>query len=345
MRSQAMTSEAARIATTTALLLAGMLATGCGDDDGGAGEPSWSVIHEGVAEGLLSVWGSSADDVWVVGSDRGQGDGPAVLRWDGTAWSRLSTGTAGDLWWVFGFAGGPVYLGGSGGVILRYQDGGFTALETPGTQVVFGIWGASPDEVWAVGAEGGGSSGGFAWRLDGDRFIEAAGFPAEVAAGAGVWKVHGRAADDVWMVGTGGLILHWDGAAFSQSEVAGRESLFTVHCAAARCVAVGGFATGLIFELGGDQGWTRVSEPDDPAVIGVSLDHDEAVAVGRDGAVMERGAGGWQVAVGPATYETLHAVWIDPAGGAWTVGGQIQSFPFGRGVVAYRGHDPPLAPL
>ena len=122
--------------------------------------PKWAIVAEKLPNALLSVWGTSASDVWTVGSDTGDGKGPLVLHFDGTSWERKETGSTGDLWWVFGFADGPVYVGGEGGKILRYTNGTFTRLTTPGTAVVSGIWGATPDDVWAVGAESGGARAG-----------------------------------------------------------------------------------------------------------------------------------------------------------------------------------------
>src|SRR5690606_16900636 len=108
-------------------------------------------------------WGTSDSDVWTVGGDMRDGTGPLVMHYDGAAWERVETGQSdGDLWWVFGFDGGPVFMGGGGGVILRHEGGTFTVMDTPTTDTVFGIWGASPDDMWAVG--GTFDTNGFAWR-------------------------------------------------------------------------------------------------------------------------------------------------------------------------------------
>lgn len=315
-------------------LLVSLIAAGCGDD-GGTDPPPWRIVHENLPQGLLSVWGTAEDDVWTVGSDAG--DGPLVLHFDGEGWDRLETGARGDLWWVFGFAGGPIYLGGADGLILRYQDGAFEEMTTPGTGTVFGIWGGSPGDVWAVGGAPGGASGGFVWRLEGDAWVEASGVPAEIGESAAIWKVSGRSADDVWMVGTRGAALHWDGEALTRDDLPTGESLFTLHANAERFAAVGGFGTGQIFENDGS-GWVRVDdEPIDP-MVGVHLTADLGVAVGQNGAVAERTDDGWEPAfVDLAFHETLHAVWIDPSGGVWAVGGQVQVFPLQRGALLYKG--------
>src|SRR5688572_16486603 len=167
-------------ASLSALMLsaAGAL-TGCGPDDAPAPAP-WQQVYERLPGALLSVWGTSSSDVWAVGTAPAPGAAPTVLHYDGFRFEELDAGEPGDLWWVFGFASGPVYLGGSGGLIVRYEAGVFTRLATPGTGTVFGIWGSSPDEVWAVGGEAGGSRGAFAWRLTGDSWQAAAGFPGEL---------------------------------------------------------------------------------------------------------------------------------------------------------------------
>jgi hypothetical protein len=257
------------------------LLVGCGDDSRPAdldATPSlaeWEVIHEDLDGALMSVWGTSTRDVWAVGGDAG--DGPIVIRWDGSDWTRLDTGTRGDLWWVHGFAGGPVFMGGKNGHILRYENGAFTPMATPTTDTVFGIWGAAPDEMWAVGGMDGGASGAFAWRRDGDAWIAAPGFPPELTDTKALWKVWGSSADDVWMVGTAAIALHWDGDEFVQVSLGGGESLFTVHHGGGRYAAVGGFATGLLFENAGAEWESFDGTPPLPPLVGIALGDDGSV--------------------------------------------------------------------
>jgi hypothetical protein len=166
-----------------------------------------------------------------------------------------STGEAqGNLWWVFGFAGGPIYMGGEGGVILRHQDGAFTRMATPGTDTVFGIWGATPDDVWAVGGASD-SSGGFAWRLAGDTWTAEPTLPAEISSNAAIWKVFGTAR----------MTRGWSAATASRStgtapahagDTGVGSSLFTVHAQDGRYAAVGGLASGIIVEHDGAPGTT-----------------------------------------------------------------------------------------
>jgi hypothetical protein len=304
-------------------------------------DPKWQVVTSGLPSGLLSVWGSSERDVYIVGSDAGDGRGPAVLHFDGAAWTRLTTGQTGNLWWVFGFAGGPVYMGGEGGVILRYQSGVFTKMTTPGVNTVFGIWGATPDDVWAVGGASGGANGAFAWRLQGDAWVDAPGFPTDLAANETIWKMYGRAANDAWMIGTTGKAVRWDGAKLMEVDTGLGESLFTVHADEDRFVAVGGFGTGAILENDGS-GWRIASPSGAPGFNGVFLSPAGDYAVGQEGAVYLRSGNGWtEVETGFLLDETFHSVWIDPKGGVWAVGGQVLTRPIFDGIVLHLGSPIP----
>jgi hypothetical protein len=318
-------------------------AAACSGSDAAApasSAPEWTVVQENLDSALISVWGSAEDDVWAVGGDRGSG--PLILHWDGESFTRMDSGATGDLWWVFGFPGGPVFMGGAGGSILRYQDGVFSPTTTPSSDVtVFGLWGSSPEDMWAVGGADGGADGAFAWRLQADTWTLAPEFPAELAADKSLWKACGSGADDVWLVGTAGVAVHWDGASFETTSVGGGESLFTVHYAEGRFVAVGGSAAGLIFENDGS-GWQRVDTDPLYGLVGVRLvGADHGYAVGRFGAFVEERDGEWLDAEGPATVRTLHSIWADPAGGLWAAGGELDVRPVVGGVLAYRGKHVP----
>ncbi|MEZ4451440.1 MAG: hypothetical protein R3B09_18365 [Nannocystaceae bacterium] len=323
------------LATRLALVLS--LCAAC--TGGPEPEDEWQVVRSGLPGALLSVWGTRSTDVWVVGGDTRDGNGPTVLRYDGESWSRTPTGQpAGDLWWVFGFDGGPVYVGGDGGMILRYQDGAFTPMSTPGTNTVFGIWGASPNDVWAVGGASDGA-GGFAWRLSGDTWVPEPSVPADVATSAAIWKIYGVAADNAWLVGSNGVALHWDGSTLTPGDTGIGSSLFTVHAREGRWAAVGGSASGIIIERSGDT-WQNVT-PDPPpqGLAGVTLGAGGfGVAVGTFGEVYTRSDAGWAPAdLGFTVGQNLHGSWIDERGGVWAAGGQTFSTPYVDGILLHRG--------
>jgi hypothetical protein len=303
--------------------------------------PHWQIVDRDMPAALLSVWGTSASDVYAVGGDVNDGRGPMVVHWDGTSWTRLPTGQSGNLWWVFGTGSGPLYMGGDGGMILRFDGTDFTRMTTPGTETVFGIWGASDSDLWAVGGAAGGANGGFAWRLVGDSWQLAPGFPASITANDAIWKISGRSANDVWMVGTDGAVVRWDGSSLVASNAGIGESLFTVHASAERFVAVGGFVTGIVLENDGTT-WRDASPQSSPGLIGVYQSPSGTLAVGQEGSVFQRDGSTWsEVATGITIEQSLHSVWVDPSGGVWAVGGQVQTLPLIDGVMLYAGEQQP----
>ncbi len=333
---------AASLLALSVLVASGSCNGGPTPEDG-----TWELVHAGLPAALLSVWGTSSSDVWAVGGDTRDGAGPFVVHFDGESWERVETGeTQGSLWWVFGFDNGPMYMGGDGGVILRYEGGAFTRMQTPGAATVFGIWGASPDDLWAVGGDSD-STGGFAWRLVGDEWIEEPTLPSDVPGQAAIWKMYGAGPDDAWLVGSSGVALHWDGNALTPGDTGVGSSLFTVHERDGRYVAVGGLATGIVVEHDG-AGWTNATpEPPPMGLTGVTLGRDgSGVAVGSFGVVMARTEDGWvEEDLGFTVPQNLHGSWIDDEGGVWVVGGETFTLSLTDGVLLHYGQSIPTEGL
>ena len=213
-------------AMRSSLIVAFLLLTSCGTTTP-TPEGRWQLLGATRPSALLAVWASSAKDIWVVGGHAAPGTGPIVLHYDGTAWTQKDTTLVNvDLWQVFGFANDTVYFGGSNGTILRYRNGAFEQLPTPSNDIVFGLWGSSSSDVWAVGGQTTGNP--FVWHYQGTSFAPVSGVPAALTTGA-VWKVTARAADDVWMSSSQGFVLHWNGQVLSSESVGSvEESLFSI---------------------------------------------------------------------------------------------------------------------
>lgn len=294
------------------------------------------LIFEDLDAGLLSVWGTSSSDVWTVGGDVDE-RGPLVLHYDGHAWSRESTGAHGDLWWVHGFEEGPVFFGGEGGMILRFEHGAFSRMETPSDQpIVFGIWGSSPDDVFAVG--GLGRAAGFVWHWDGTRWANVALPPG--FGGQSLFKVWGTRRGDAWIVGTDGAVLHWNGTSLDIVNAGTTRTLFTVHVVGETIAAVGGAGSGVLIERDFTGSWRDMAPPLLPQLFGVYLTPSGGAAVGINGTLVRREQGRWTIEeTGLDLAETLHSVWIDPDGGIWGAGGRVLAEPLVNGVLIYRGRD------
>ena len=313
----------------------------CGGGTTPPPDAKWDVVAEMQPAALLSVWAESPTNVWVVGGYAGT-DGPIVEHYDGTGWTKFQTGLGQiDLWWVTGFSDGLVYMGGSKGTIVSTTDGSaFTPMPRPTNNAVtvFGLWGPTSSDVWAVG--GTGASGGFAWHFDGSAWTDVPQVPAAIASAGTLWKVNGRAANDLWMSGTNGVTLHYDGSLTEHDvpqAVEIQDSLFSIDPSSQRVITVGGTQEGILCEsTDGGASWTSPL-PSLPPLTGVAVSDTEAYAVGAGGAILHRDSGGkWSSEISNVS-DHLHAAHIDSSGDAWAVGGNFNVTPTALGVLVHKG--------
>lgn len=287
---------------------------------------TWQVLASGLDEAVMSISGSSATDVWAVGAD--VGSGPLALHFDGTAWARVATGTKGNLWWSHSFSNGHALFSGTRGTIVEWDGSAMKRHVTPGLarQTVFGLWGATPDDVWAVGS---GTSGrrGFLWHFDGATWSEVP-LPADVPVTngetPGLFKIWGASASDVWAVGGEGLVLHKNADGWERRDVGRHDTLFTVNGGGGRVYISGGGSLAALLELDGST-WKDVSPTSVGLLQGVTGSATDAWASGEHGALFERTKTGWvQATTGLSLdLESFHAVWLDPAGNVWAAGGNV----------------------
>ena len=292
-------------------------------------EPVWTQVVTLAPEAFLSVDGTSDHDVWAVGADNGKG--PVVLHYDGAAWTRLVTGTSGDLWWVDVLPDGTAFMAGSNGVLLKYKAGAFTRVPIPGLakHLSFGVWAAAEDDLWVAGAAQG--RNGYVWHWDGLAWDELP-LPSDVPLDShddlpSLFKVWSDGAGTMWVVGGKGVLLRSvNGGAFTKVTTGVNGNLFTVAGAGSDVVVVGGDATGAILSVSGAT-VTPATGPF-PLFQGVAVSADgQAWATGEQGRVFTRTPSGWsEVQTGVLAHlESLHAAWVDPQGGLWTVGGNTFS--------------------
>lgn len=321
-----------------------LLALGCGDDAAPPADATspgtWQLIAEDLPSSLLAAWSSGNQNIWVVGGREAAGAGPLVYHFDGTAWTKRDTGLVNvDLWSVFGFED-AVYMGGSNGTLLRYKDGAFEQLAAPATDTVFGLWGSSSSDVWAVGGQFTGRA--FVWRYQGTAFEAVPGVPADLETMGTVWKVTGRGPTDVYMSAARGLVLHWDGAAITSEAVGPTgESLFSIGCRAAGCITVGtNFSNGVLYQNDNNAGWmNRTPTEDGPVWRGMTPTAEQPYVVGMVGAVIRLDGDRWVPESHGLTQEALHAAWGDADGNVVAVGGKFDRVPTTDGVLLVKSAD------
>jgi len=317
---------------------------------------SWALVAEDYEPGALFSGWSSGDDVWFVGGEYGA---PLVVQYDGTGWTSHDPGTGQQAWWIHGFKDGPIFVVGDAGSIARYQDGEWETMETnmPGV-TLYGVWGANPDDVWAVGgpyalSESGPPAQGpveeeerrtdVLLHFDGTTWemVELPELPERSVAAQSLFKVWGTSAEDIFVVGGGRLILHYDGVAWSVQDAGdGSQQLFTVSGRGPDDVwAVGGGASPVLLHYNGTSWVERELPPFTPQVIqGLWTAPNEPIHIsGYGGFVAHLTDGTWTVD-DPFTTNPLHGLVGDASGGVWAAGGNIMAMSKNyRGTLGVRG--------
>lgn len=337
-----------RPAIFAALLTALLASCGKADDPPPEEAPdaTWEYVALDLPGALFSVTGTSRKDVWIAGSDRGDGLGPALLHYDGRRWAAHPTGLdAVDLLWV-SVVDEQVFSVGSQSTILRGVDGEFEVLEAPSSgRTAWGVWGARGNDVWAVGGDASGGRG-FVWRYDGSTWsdVDWTQSSPDLPEPSAWYKVWGTARDDVWFCGTEGAMMHWDGDSFTAIDSATTRTLLTVHGRAdgSLVTAVGGQFSGTLVASERGRPFEDVTPGEQPfGLLGVTHGENEAYAVGLD-ILRKRDEGPWEIeATELALVYSMHGVWMDPDGGVWAAGGQVETPPYGNGQLAYKGGTPP----
>ena len=183
----------------------------------------WIAPYPGINAGQFNdVWGTSQSDVWAGGASTTN----TAEHWNGTAWAPSAIG-AFLVTGIWGSAANDVWAVG-GGNLERWNGATWSLVDGGSSGVVMdAVWGSGPNDVWGVG------NAGDILHWDGNAWSgpiavqpSDAG-PAQDAAahfGYGLCDVWGASPSDVWAVGGNcggefgyGIILHWDGSAWSVS--------------------------------------------------------------------------------------------------------------------------------
>jgi hypothetical protein len=209
---------------------------------GDGGTTTATYLHDQLMEGRApqqlagplsaanAVWGSGADDVWIVGgSENALPSGDALLfHWNGTTLRNVLPNDfaylAGELWGVSGTGPTQVWVagqvGGNGSGLAEWNG---TSWGPVGQFVypLWNVWGTDDHDLWVT--EDGSLPSGFAEGIvshccdaNGWSFTR---FPTTTYI-MGIW---GSGPSDVWAVGyywaSGGVptssILHWDGTSWA----------------------------------------------------------------------------------------------------------------------------------
>jgi hypothetical protein len=248
-------------------VLAAIVVLGCG----GADQETFLAVTNEQEGALLSAWVASDGTAYLAGGVFGGGRG-LLLRWDGRNVTAIPTPDAHAFWWIHGVGDREMWLAGESGEVHSFDGTTVTRIDAgaPPESILFGIWGASGDDLWAVG--GSFVAGGprqVVRRLAGGSWTPVTS-PPEVDPATTYFKVWGASASDVWIVGEGGVILRDRGAGLARVAAPGAEKYLTVHgCRDSEVLAVGGGVAGAALRFDG-AAWTSIPLLDVPPLGGVA---------------------------------------------------------------------------
>lgn len=297
------------------------LAVRDGPAGGGAdlgGEPDLGTANSPTHNELLAIWGQRPALALAVGR------AGTVLRWDGTRWSLLASGTSADLYGVYGAAATEAWIVGAAGTLLRYDGSALQAQQSGTQRDLYSVAGNGRGNVWADGQKDTLLHyDGSAWKASDLRPL------SQVSDYRGAWV---SPAGDLWQVGTpppGGDIM---GSAVTRVRPGQVDS--TTVLPHLLMFDVYGVAQDRVFSVG-DQGtiirsaydgtdWKSAFQSSGvrPALRSVYGTAEQDVwAVGDGGVALHYDGTAWsKVATGSAAH--LRAVWSVKEKEAWGVGQQ-----------------------
>jgi hypothetical protein len=184
-------------------------------------------------------WGSSPDDVWIIGGEwqgggavhwdghRLGGSGRASFsppleqplaiwgsstsdvivvgertsyRFDGTSWTELRRNANSRLNAIAGLANGDAWAVGDRGEIVYLRGCEWTSISNnPLSDYLGALWASSDDDVWAFG------KGAFHW--DGAKWTS-----TPIGISEPLYAAWGSGPKDIWAAGAEGKLVHWNGS-------------------------------------------------------------------------------------------------------------------------------------
>lgn len=276
---------------------------------------------------LNAIWGSAPDDIWAVGSG-------VILRYNGTSWAvdtAASNLIPGNGWnSVSGTAKDRVIVTGNSGRILRYNGTTWSVDAMSGSNGLSTIYGVSATANGAIAVGYASVSGIGGIRLDNNAW-QFTGAPGSYA----VYGVYASSLTDAWAIGDLGLLLRYDGQAWTAPAISAPNTnytLFNVWGNAPDDVwAVG--SSGNIRHFDG-QTWSASPSGTTNALYNVwGANPSSVYAVGSLGTFLRYNGNVWSAVTGSGTVTNsdLRSVWGSSDTSVWAVG----AFP--TAIVSYNG--------
>ncbi len=291
----------------------------------GPNNDDWDEAYAPTDSWFLSVWGQP-EDLWAVGGQPDPSTYQVLRRQDGN-WSNVEIPlTVPLLNWVFGFDGEVFFVGDQGVVVHLAGESDWSIMDTPTDQDLWGVWGSSPTDVWAVGGDPFPGGEPTVIHYDGTSW-EAVETPELMRANVfAFFKVWGSGPNDIWVVGQRGAVIHYDGATWTEELIGASVDLISLWGTGPdRIAVVGGRGNGTLYTYDGST-WEEANIPLGlPGLNGVWVGETIHV-VGEQGTIytFDFDTGEPIEDQSLATSLTLHAIFGDGER-LTTVGGNLNS--------------------
>jgi len=170
-------------------------------NDGSPGSDEWTEVDTGDERSLNAVWGTSANDVYAVGTYKGPLTS-VILHYDGTGWTAMDTGLWYSMTDIWGTASDSIYVCGEGGTLLHYDGSDWTPIDTGTSRDFTAIWGSSDSDIFLLTDSASTEEDVLHYTGDEWRWEDAGTHHT-------LNDIWGTSATDVFAVGDSGTILHY----------------------------------------------------------------------------------------------------------------------------------------
>ena len=223
-------------------------------------------------------------------------------------WSEMTNSSTATLFGVWGSSASNVFAVGEGGTILNYNGAGWSSMGNPGL-TINGVWGSSATDVYAVGNCTFRHYDGSSWT-DQDLYLYGYNF-------YGIW---GSSATDVYAVGEWSTIMHYNGN--SGDDMGFYDpNLLTINGvwgSSATDVYAVGYQNATIRQFDGTNWYFGATDtPDLYAVWGTAA--DDVFAVGDNATILQYNGSTWSPMARNTTVQ-LRGIWGSSGSDVFAVG-------------------------
>ncbi len=262
------------------------------DGDGSGNACSeWSLVDIGTSSQLRAIWGSSPQDIFVVGS-RPDGAGGAIYHYDGTTWN-ISLSLY-QCWFdmaVWGTSSSDIYTNDTCYNLYHYDGNTWSASSS---FYMYDYWGTSSNNLYAI-------TGTKIWHYDGTTWTMVFDLNSSWVTFKAIW---GSSDTDIFVVGNDGVIIHYDGTEWTETRLASEVNLIDIWGSSPTDVF--GVTGGGIYHYDGTTWSLKDTYAAGRAIWGSS--GSDVYVVGNDGSGYHYNGTGWQ-RINMPTGQNLYGVY------------------------------------